>query len=120
MLPVTLVAPGPGRFAFELTVGFDVTATQKDDPSLIDLATPTWSAPAGLPISVTCCTTVPARTQAPGAGQLAAPEQPRPSFAPPLQKFVRVPDRQTMPAPQCATSKPEASRSHGFPLLAPV
>lgn len=84
-MPVTFVAPGPGRFAFEFTVGFVVAPTQNDEPSLIVLGTPIDRAPAGVPTSRTSCTSVPARVQTPGAGHVADDEQPRPSLAPPTQ-----------------------------------
>jgi hypothetical protein len=83
--PLTLVAPGPGRFALALTVGFVVLATQNAEPRLIGVGTPMLSAPAGVPTSRMSCTSGPARTHVPGAGQFAALEQPRPLFAPPRQ-----------------------------------
>ena len=84
-VPTTLVAPGPGRFAFAFTVGLVVAATQKEEPSLMAFGTPTLSPPAGTPTSRINCTRVPARTQVPGDGHVAALEQPRPSLAPPEQ-----------------------------------
>ena len=84
-MPVTLVAPAAGRFAFAFTVGFVVGATQNTAPSLIGFATPIVRAPAGVPISRTSWAWVPALTQVPGVGQLAALEQPSPSLAPPTQ-----------------------------------
>ena len=84
-VPTTLVPPGPGRFAFAFTVAFVVAATQNADPSLIAFGTPGVSTPAGPPTSRINCTSVPARTQVPGAGQVVAFEQPSPSFAPPAQ-----------------------------------
>ena len=52
IVPTTLVAPGPGRFAFELTVGFVVAPTQKDAPSLTAFGTPMVNPPTtGAPVS---------------------------------------------------------------------
>jgi hypothetical protein len=84
-VPVTLVAPGPGRFAFEFTVPFDVFGTQNAEPSLIVFGTPIDSAPAGVPTSRMSCAITPACRQVPGAGQFAELEHPSPSFAPPTQ-----------------------------------
>ena len=84
-MPVTLVPPGPGRFALALTVGADVLATQNDEPSLMAFGTPILSAPAGVPTSRMSCTIVQARVHTPGDGQFVEFEQPRPLFAPPTQ-----------------------------------
>jgi hypothetical protein len=52
IVPTTLVAPGPGRFAFEFTVGFVVAPTQKAVPSFTAFGTPTDNPPTtGAPTS---------------------------------------------------------------------
>lgn len=84
IVPTTLVPPGPGRFAFEFTVGFVVAATQNADPNLIAFATPTGNTPAGVPGSRISSTCVPARRQVPPVPQVV-PEQPWPSAVPPTQ-----------------------------------
>ena len=84
-MPTTLVAPGPGRLAFEFTVGLAVADTQKAEPSLMAFGTPTLRPPAGTPTSRISCVRVPARTHVPGDGHVAALEHPSPSLAPPEQ-----------------------------------
>jgi hypothetical protein len=111
IVPTTLVAPGPGRFAFELTVGFVVAGTQKAEPREIGLATPMVSAPAGTPTSRTSWTSVPARVHVPPP-HVVLFEQPWPSAVPPTQRFVSRPLRHVPPGQLAATV-------HGLPLFVP-
>ena len=84
-MPTTLVAPGPGRFAFALTVGFVVVPTQKAEPSLIGFGTPIARPTAGAPTSRMSCAIVPAFTHVPPVPQSPASVQPLPAFVPVAQ-----------------------------------
>jgi hypothetical protein len=51
ILPLSVVAPGPGSDAAPLMSGFDVEGTQNTEASVVSAGTPSASGPAGLPIS---------------------------------------------------------------------
>src|SRR5690242_17412765 len=86
IVPTTLVPPGPGRFAFALTVGFVVRPTQNAAPSLTGFGTPIANPPApGAPVALTSWATVPAFTHVPPVPQSLASVQPLPMLVPVAQ-----------------------------------